>query len=283
MQLLFYRSFIIILFLFPVLSLAQNNKAELLVKVEGFSHPESVVFDSINKVLYVSNIGEKEQGDGFISKMGVKGEILSQKWIKELNDPKGMLLRGNFLYVTDNTDLVIIDIDKNEIIERIQVEGAGFLNDIAEGPAGTIYVSDTRNSSIFKRDATGLIHKWMNTPQLEYPNGLLVVDNDLYVAAWGREEPGNVLRVNLDSKEIEKVSNLGLGNLDGIQRVNKGEFYVSDWATGRIYLVSENKESIEIITSQKSAGDILYLKDLKQIVIPMNIQNEVWWYQLPEN
>ncbi|QED36907.1 hypothetical protein FK178_03905 [Antarcticibacterium arcticum] len=274
------KIFIFILFFSPVITVAQNYNSKLLHKVEGFSHPESVVFDPVHNTLLVSNIGEKEPGDGFISRLGLDGQIISTKWVEGLNDPKGLLLLGNKLYVTDNTDLVIIDNDNAEIIERIPVEGAGFLNDIAEGPEGSLFISDTRNSSIYKRETSGKVTEWLNTPQLENPNGLLVVGNYLHIAAWGSEGAGNVLRVNLDTKEINNITNSGVGNLDGIQLVEQEDFFVSDWATGKIFYVSKEKAHREVLTSAKSAGDILYLKNTKQIVVPMNIQNEVWWYQL---
>lgn len=280
MQVTISRMFVLIISCLPLFSLAQTYNAKIIHKIEGFEHPESVVLDSINKVLFVSNIGDKEPGDGSISRLGVNGQDILYKWVTGLNDPKGMLLLGKILYVTDNTDLVLIDTEKAQIIERVKVEGAGFLNDIAEGPEGSLFISDTRNSSIFKREASGKISEWMNTGNLENPNGLLVLGNELFIAAWGGEGPGNVLRVHLNSKEINKVTNSGIGNLDGIQKGENGNLFVSDWATGKIYSVLENKDNVIILTSAKSSGDILYLNTDKQIIVPMNIQNEVWWYQL---
>ncbi len=274
------KIFILIVCCSPIITVAQNYNSKLLHKIVGFSHPESIVLDSVNNLLLVSNIGDKEPGDGFISRLGLDGQMISAKWVEGLNDPKGMLLHGNMLYVTDNTDLVIIDIDKAEILERQPVEGSGFLNDIAQGPDGSLFISDTRNSSIYKRDATGKVTEWLNTPQLENPNGLLVVENHLNIAAWGGEEQGNVLRVNLDTHEINKITDSGIGNLDGIQLVEQEDFLVSDWATGKIFFVSHDKPNREVLISAKSAGDLLYLKNTNQIVVPMNIQNEVWWYQL---
>ncbi len=257
---------------------AQPDSATQLRKVTGFSHPESVVMDSGNRVMYVSNIGEKEEGDGFISKVSADGEVENLNWVTGLNDPKGLLLINNVLWVTDNTDLVYIK--EGKIEERIPVEDASFLNDITVGVNGAIYISDTGKSSIYKRDPSGHISEWIKTETLEFPNGLLAVGKSLYVAAWGGEGPGNVLRIDMDSQTIEKITELGIGNLDGIQQINDKQFYVSDWGSGKIYLVDLNGEVTEILTAEKSAGDILFNNELNQIVIPMNHQNEVWWYQL---
>lgn len=284
MKISFLHIFWILLLNFSLLNISAQQATQIK-KVGGFSHPESVVLDENGGFLYVSNIGEKKEGDGFISKISINGEIIDHKWITGLNDPKGLLYLNNVLWVTDNTDLVLINLEKAEIVDRIPVQDASFLNDIAVGKNGIIYISDTGKSSIYKREGTGEISEWMKTEELEFPNGLLVVEEHLYVAAWGGENPGNVLRVNLNTCKIEKVTEKGLGNLDGIQQVGSTSlgnlsFYVSDWATGKVYWVEPGKASSEILTSEKSAGDILYIPVTDLIIIPMNIQNEVWWYQL---
>lgn len=252
----------------------------LIKKVKGFSHPESVIFDEENEVLYVSNIGDEKENDGFISRMGADGEKMDIKWITNLNDPKGLLLHNERLWVTDVTDLIIMDIHTAEIIARIPVEGAKSLNDITVDDQGVIYISDLEKSSIFSRDERGEIVEWINSEALANPNGLLVVENDIYVASWGDSKNGNLLRVNMDSKKIEQVTRAGLGNLDGIQLNKEGEFYVSDWDTGTIYIINKQGETKEIFTSEKSSGDILFYKKENQLILPMNHQNEVWWYQI---
>lgn len=270
----------ILLIISTSLTIAQEDSATLLMKVEGFSHPESVIQDTVRNVLYISNIGDKNEGDGFISRVGVDGKIKDLKWITGLDDPKGLLLHGDHLWVTDNTDLVKMDPETATILERIPVEDASFLNDIAVADDGTVFISDTGKSSIYKMEISGEINEMMKTEELEFPNGLLVVGDHLYIAAWGGSGAGNVLRVDLNSESVEKVTDEGIGNLDGIQLINNNEFYISDWATGKIYRINAKGETQEKLTSEKSAGDILFLQEENQLVLPMNHQNELWWYQL---
>lgn len=270
----------LLIILFAGFTFAQEDSATLVKKVEGFSHPESVVFDAENNVMYVSNIGDKEPGDGFISKISPTGEILELNWITGLNDPKGLLLMEDQLFVTDKTEFVEMDPQTGEVTRRIAVEGAESLNDITSGNNGTIYISDMGKSSIYKREPSGEITEWMNSEDLNSPNGLLVEGDIIYVAAWGEEVDGNILKVNLDSKEVEKITQKGIGNLDGIQRIEKDKFYFSDWATGKIYKIDTEGNLNEILTSEKSAGDILFFAERNQLVLPMNHQNAVWWYQI---
>lgn len=264
---------------FPGFVFAQEA-ASLIKKVEGFSHPESVIFDEENDVFYISNIGENKVDDGFISKIGVDGENLDLKWIPNLRDPKGLLLHNGRLWVSDVTEVVIMDIELAEIIVRIPVEGAESLNDITVDDQGVIYISDMGKSSIFKRDERGEIMEWLDSDSLHNPNGLLAVENDLFVAAWGESKNGNVLRIDPNFKTIKEVTSTGLGNLDGIQQNDEEEFYVSAWDSGTIYKINKQGIPEELFTSEKSSGDILYYEKENQLVLPMNHQNAVWWYQI---
>ena len=57
----------VIIFLFcGILSFAQEQKVPE-VKLTGFSHPESVIFDEASEYFYVSNMADDTEGDGFIS------------------------------------------------------------------------------------------------------------------------------------------------------------------------------------------------------------------------
>ena len=78
----------------------------------GFSHPESVDLDIPHQVFYVSNLGGApldKDGNGFISKVSRDGKLLQLKWIEGLNAPKGMVMNGFTLYVSDIDKLVEID------------------------------------------------------------------------------------------------------------------------------------------------------------------------------
>jgi sugar lactone lactonase YvrE len=257
---------------------AQTSSFEMIRKLSGFSHPESVLFDKDQEVFFVSNMAGKKDRDGFISKVSLAGDLLDTLYTTGLNDPKGMLIWNDKLLVTDVTFLVEIDRTSGKILRRIQLEHAKSLNDIAADKEGNIYISDLAGNSIFKMDLTGHISQWLHDPQLERPNGLLISGKQLFIASWGSKEEGNLLKVNLKTKEITQVSKCGVGNLDGIQEIAPQSFLVSDWATGKIYRMNTNGSSIEMIQSAKSAGDILLLRDTPQLLIPMNHQNEIWWY-----
>src|SRR5882757_2812613 len=133
---------------------AQNHS---LVKIWAtdtvLKTPESVLYSAKDKLLYVSNIDgtpDGKDGKGSIGKVGLDGKIIMVDWVKGLNAPKGMGIYKNKLYVADLTEVVVIDIDKAQIVQHIPVEGSVFLNDITIDKNGVVYVSDTRTLKVHR-------------------------------------------------------------------------------------------------------------------------------------
>jgi outer membrane protein assembly factor BamB len=187
---------------------------------DELKNPESVVYAPKQDTLFVSNIdGKPDEKDqkGFISKVyPSNGTITELNWITGLNAPKGMVIYNNStLYVSDITDLVEIDIANGKIIKRYNAPGSSFLNDVASDNQGNIYVSDTRTNSIYKLD-TNLknntsLQVWLQSPELNGPNGLLYVDNNknkLIVVSLGSDlsKPGGGMKVvDLENKTISSL------------------------------------------------------------------------------
>jgi hypothetical protein len=76
---------------------AQAAEPEKVWQAEGLDGLESAVLDSGEGVLYVSNINgdaSAADGNGYISKLSLEGEILDKEWVTGLNAPKGLALHG---------------------------------------------------------------------------------------------------------------------------------------------------------------------------------------------
>lgn len=274
------KHLILLVFFCGITATGQENIKSPEIKLTGFSHPESVIYDEGSDYFYVSNMADRIEGDGFISRISRKWKDQEHKWITGLNDPKGLLVKGNLLYVTDVTLLIEIDLHSGEILRRIPVEGAKSLNDPAMDAEGNIFFSDLAGSSIYKMNEGGEIEEWLSSSDLERPNGLFITPDFILVAAWGEDQNGNILKVDRSTKDVSKISREGIGNMDGIQPKDKGEYYISDWATGTIYTIDMDGNLKEIITSEKSAGDILFLEKDNKLYLPMNHQNELWIYNM---
>jgi hypothetical protein len=61
--------------------------------------------------------------DGFITKMNTEGEILELKWITGLEDPKGIAVYKNVLYVADGENIRSFDIQSRKSLKRFKPTG----------------------------------------------------------------------------------------------------------------------------------------------------------------
>jgi len=277
------RSAIVASLCFPAsLALAQQPKLTLEKQWETdtvMQVPESVLYDARRNVLYVANIqgaSNEKDGRGFISRLSPEGKVLEMEWVKGLHAPKGMGIHKNRLYVADLTDIVVIDIAKGSVLQRIPVAGSVFLNDIAIDSKGTVYVSDTR---------VGTVHQYRNgkvstlLEGLKGPNGLLLLpDGAFYVLA-----DGALFQLQQDNtlKKLADVSK----SVDGIEPVKPGEFIVSCWP-GEVFYVNAGTGTATKLLDTRDKGlntaDIGYNPQKKIVYIPTFSGNTVAAYVLKE-
>ncbi|MCU0961252.1 MAG: hypothetical protein MUF48_14235 [Pirellulaceae bacterium] len=257
---------------------------------QGMQSPESAYFDPAAQCIFVSQIGQGgplgKNGDGVISKLSPDGKVIALRWIAGLHAPKGMRSHGGRLWVSDIDQLVEIDVARGQIAQRVAVPGAKFLNDVACDDQGTVYVSETFNTKIYRyRD--GKAEVWAEGEELEYPNGLLVVGDQLVVAAWGRPEedfstkvPGRLFTLDLSSARKTPITPEPVGNLDGLETVAEGRYLVSDWNAGRVLYVSPAGQSRVVLQLPKGAADIGYIPDQQLLIVPQMLENRVTAYHL---
>jgi DNA-binding beta-propeller fold protein YncE len=184
---------------------------------------ESVRHSPREHLLYVSNMGPSKSprdkdGDGSIGRLGLDGTVLQADWIKGLNAPKGLGLRGESLYVADIDQVVVIDTAKGVVRQTIAVPGAIGLNDLTIDAGGVVYVTDFPAGKVFAvRDGVAAVH----CDQIEKPNGILAFGPDLLVLAQG-----NVHRIHPDGSVTVVATGLD-PSVDGIEHVRGDDFLVT--------------------------------------------------------
>ncbi len=248
----------------------------------GLSQPESVIYDAENKLLLVSNVagsGMEHDAYGYISKVSMDGKLLEKYWIAGLDAPKGLFIKDRLLYVSDIDKLVVIDLESGSVSARYIAEGAKFLNDIAIDSSGNVYVSDMLTDRIYRLSGETFA-LWLESSELESPNGLRVEGNDLLVATWGvmtegfkTDVPGALKRINLDSKQITSVSK-PLGNLDGLEPALSGKGWtVTDWMAGKLWSVNPQGKTTQLLDLDPGSADHETLPEQELVIIPM-MQND---------
>lgn len=245
----------------------------------GLKNPESVLPDPTGEFAYVSNVDGgpiDKDTNGFISKVSLAdGKILDLKWVEGLNGPKGMALLGDKLFVADISQLVEIDTKTAKILARYDAAGAKFLNDITVDDDGNVYVSDMVTNKIW-RLAGDKFETWLDSPELRSPNGLVIRDGNLIVAAWGvmtdgfnTKVPGNLLAVSLADKSIKNLGDgTPVGNLDGLV-IFDDRYLASDWMAGGVFLIDSNGKSEPVIDLNQGSADIAWLPEKRMLLVPM--------------
>lgn len=265
-------------------SVKGNNSSFRLEKTwetgRDFRVAESVQYDKNRERIYVSNIDGQpmdKDGKGFISIMNTNGQIQKLEWITGLNAPKGMGIIGNLLYVTDIDKLIEIDIEKAAIINTYPVKGAQFLNDIAVGDDGSLYISDMEASCIYLFH-NGNASKWMDIPR---PNGMLFEGGKLYIGCMPEKAVYEVIVKDKSRKVVAKNNS----SIDGLKIFGEGIFIVSDWS-GKTNIIGKDgvvSELLDTTNDKIQSADLEYIKEFNLLLIPTFFDNRVVAYKVVED
>jgi DNA-binding beta-propeller fold protein YncE len=269
-----------------VLIAAQAASAGEVWRADGFEGPETALLDPDRGVIYVSNIaGEMtgKDGAGYISRVALDGTVEDRQWATGLDAPKGLAIGGDSLCAADIDQLVAIDIETGEVSGRWPAEGAAFLNDVAVDEQGRVFVSDTVGNRIYVLDGDA-ISVWAEGDALLHPNGLAVDGGKLIVAAWGdglredltTEVPGHLLAADLATGDIATMgSGAPVGNLDGLEPDGAGNWIVTDWIGGALYLI-DSAGGFELLADlPQGSANLAYLPEEKLAIVPQMLDGTV--------
>jgi sugar lactone lactonase YvrE len=263
--------------------------AEQVWQAEGLDGPESAVLDSTEGVLYVSNVNgdvAAVDGNGYIAKLSLEGEILDKEWVGGLNAPKGLALHDGKLYVSDIDELVVIDTASGEIAAKHKAPGTNFLNDVTAHEDGRVFVSEMMQNQIWKLEGDQF-ELWLEDAALENPNGLLAEPDRLLVAAWGKPKedfstdvPGHLKAIDYATKEVISLGGEPIGNLDGLESDGQGGYLATDWFRGGLYQISEDGKALLIMDLNQGSADHEFVESESLAVIPMMMDGTVAAYKV---
>jgi sugar lactone lactonase YvrE len=255
-----------------------SDKVSQIWEATGFDVPESAFYDRDNNVIYVSNINGKpseKDENGFISKIGPDGKIVSRNWVTGLNAPKGLNIYNGKLYVADIDRIAEVDLKSGKIIKFYQAKDAQFLNDVAAGYDGTIYISDTGTGAVY-RIVNGEIEEWIPKGTFTGPNGLYYDGGYLFAGC-----KGSIQSINPKSKEITEIAKID-GSIDGLERDVDGNFIFSDWS-GKVQMLKPGNEPLVLFNTTEAkinAADIQFIRDKNILLVPTFFDNRIVAYQI---
>ena len=264
--------------------MAQDNEVdfvdpaltELWNRGPGNRLPESVVYDAQRDVLYVSQYFRG--GSEYISRLAPDGTVLDRAWITGLRRPTGMVLDGDRLWVVERSGLAEVDVAGGRIVVQYPIAGATFPNDVAIGPGGELYVTDTAGEKIWRFE-NGQATVWLEGPEVGQPNGICWYEGALLYGTGG---DGRVHRVDPATREITTLCELGAGlNVDGICPDGVGGLILSGFE-GRVVRRAPDGTTTLLMDLSSSGGrtaDLTYVPQKKLLVVPGLYDNQLTGYR----
>jgi sugar lactone lactonase YvrE len=271
--------------------------AHRVASTDGFSTPESVVYDAEQQVWFVSNINGSpsgKDGNGFISRLTSDGAIDSLHFVQggrggvSLDAPKGLAITGDTLWVTDINVLRGFNRKTGASVATIEFgRRALFLNDITATPDSSLFLTDTGiiiadsmthpgPDRIFRVKGR-TISVTAEGAHLQGPNGIV----------WDDAEGGRLIMVPFGGTTIfigkegsgAIPMGLGPGQHDGVV-VLDGKILVSSWADSSISEVGPNGAT-KVITGVPSPADFGLDVAGRRLAIPIFMENRVEIWKLP--
>ncbi|HXF82118.1 MAG TPA: hypothetical protein VNN19_05140 [bacterium] len=259
------------------------------IRVSGFATPESVLYDPADDLYLVSNINGNPTGvddNGFISRVRPDGTIAAARWIDgaaaavALNAPKGLAISGDTLFVADITVVRLFDRRTGAPKGAIPIPGSTFVNDLAAGPDGSVYATDSGLRPDFSPSGTDAVYRIRNGrlstvakgTHLGGPNGIAVLPNGRLIVVTFRPT-GETYQLTPQGVR-EQVRRLPQGQLDGVVVLPGQVLLVSSWAASAVYRVTGARAEV-LVGNMPSPADIGYDSRRNRVLIPLFQQNQV--------
>lgn len=256
-------------------------------KVTGLKTPESVIQAKDGRI-FISEINEfGKDGDGQISVIDEKGKL--SIFATGMDDPKGLAIIGDHLYVADKTRILKVAPDGTwQVFVPADAFPAvpQFLNDLERDLQGNyLYVSDSgdleKGGAIYRISLDGqvsLVIDHTQDPRVLAPNGLLMDDSG-DVLLFVDFASGVLYSFNMKTRNLIDLAE-GFGGGDGLVHHPNGLMYVSDWKNGKVFSVLHDEVKL-VKDGFQAAADIALTIDGKYILVPDMKAGELLW--LPVN
>ncbi len=265
--------------------------------------PEAVRYDPELDVWFVGSFGEGElsplgkDNNGWISRFKADGSPDSVKFIAGgrsaavLHAPKGMTIVGDTLWVADIDVVRGFNRRTGAPVATINVRGSKFLNDVAVGPDGALYITD---SGLGPDPKTGMAHPGpdriyrigadrkatvaLQDTSLAAPNGITwdsAGRSFVVVPFFGQQ----LVRWTPGDSALQPLA-AGKGQHDGIEPIGNGRLLVTSWADSSLNVV-EGGRVTRLTGGVPSPADIGWDAGRRRAAVPLLLEGRVEIWEVP--
>ncbi len=256
----------------------------------GLDGPEAVRYDPDQDLYFVANFsggGNDRDNNGFISRLGPDGAIQTLRFIAggqngvTLHAPRGMFIVGDTLWACDVDAVRAFHRRTGAPLASVDFTGrdVGFLNDIARGPDGALYVTDTGRNRIY-RIVGGRLDGTTENTELGSPNGITwsAAEQAFIVVPFGGGR--DLLAFDPTTSTVRRYASGSGGRYDGVEILPDGAVLVASQADTALHVFRGGAGRAFVRTAGRPA-DIGVDTRRMRVAVPFIALNSVEIWQLP--
>lgn len=277
---------------FPAQGLAENGVAPPaaadVVPVKGLAFPRSFIRDEATGNYFVANLNGRQlskSNRGFVTRLNPDGALADLKFVQgektgfKLHAPKGLLIDGDSLYISDIDHVVVVDKNSGAFVASIDLaaHGAKYLADMARGPKGRIYVCDTIGGKIFIIDPANNneVSVFASGKELDSPSAIVYspkLDKFLVTLA-----SGYIGGIDMAGKVEPKLIKVDFRNLIGMDIDDEGRIYVVSFTRGKVVQIDNLGRGPKRIIKEKlnAPGSLFVDRKNRRLLIPLTLPHRL--------
>jgi sugar lactone lactonase YvrE len=271
-------------------SMSELDASARVALVSGFSGPEAVRYDPDQDVYFVANFngdGDAADGNGFISRVTPEGQIDNLRFIEggsngvTLHAPRGMTIVGDTLWACDVGAVRGFDRRTGAPLATVDFSGhdSGFLNDIAPGADGALYVTDTVRNRIY-RLVGGSVDGVTENETLGAPNGITWSASERVFIVVPYGGGSDILAYDPGSGSVRTYANGSGARYDGVEILADGAILVASQADTSLHVFRDGTDNRLVRTAGRPA-DIGVDTRRMRVAVPFIALNSIEILQLP--
>ena len=218
----------------------------------------------MRRAIYISNVnGYEKNGLGFLSRASLEGELVEERWLEGIDAPTGMAIHEDRLYVANYDELVRVDLENVEIVERYPSpdEQPG-LNDVAVDPQGRVFVTGSASRTVYLLSEEGLV-PWVTGDELRDANGVYAGLGGLLVAGYYL----NAISY-LDQSITLATEDSLLVDLESIESDGRGAFFLTAIGPRPIWHLRESGSATPVLERDTFSADVEFVESERVLIVP---------------